>query len=108
MKKKVLQGGDIDVLVSDTLGTQESRIDPETDLYLVHPSGILLIICGSHQKCRYHCYSYFAVVLGVGVAVVVFIVVFVVVVDDINDKLLWRFHQVVSTRKMVKKCYGLF
>ena len=38
--KKVIQGGgDIDVLVSDTLGTQESRIGPETDLYLVHPSG---------------------------------------------------------------------
>ena len=69
-----------------------------------------MIIRGCHQTCRYHCHSYFAVVLvfvlGVGVAVV-FIVVFVVVVDDINDKLLWRFHQVVSTRKMVKKCYGL-
>ena len=38
-KKRVIQGGDIDILVSDTVGTQESRIDTETDLYLVHPSG---------------------------------------------------------------------
>ena len=38
-KKKVIQGGDIDVLVSDTVGTQECRIGPETAQYLVHPSG---------------------------------------------------------------------
>ena len=38
-KKRVKQGGDIDILVSDTVGTQESRKDPATGLYLVHPSG---------------------------------------------------------------------
>ena len=77
--------------MSGTVGTQESRIDPETDQHPVHQSGILLIICGCHQKCRYHCHSYFAVVLvfviGVGDDVVVFIVV-VVVDDEVNDKLL--------------------
>ena len=38
-EKRVIQGGDIDVMVSDTVGTQESRKDPATGLYLVHPSG---------------------------------------------------------------------
>ena len=38
-EKKVIQGGDIDVLVSDTLGTQESRIGPEISQHLDHPSG---------------------------------------------------------------------